>query len=274
MDNGPVGIFDSGLGGLSVWREVRKLLPAEKLVYFADSQHCPYGRKSPEEITELARNITGMLVGKFGCKLIIVACNTATAAAIDTLRNEYPVPFVGMEPAIKQAALHTRTGCVGVLATKGTFDGRLYKATSRKYAKNIDVVVQIGDGLVELVEQNMMDTSEAHQLLLKYLQPMLSQNADQIVLGCTHYPFFKPQIEKIAGDGVEVIDPAPAVAKRAHELLEADNLLTTGSVGTDLFVSSADVMPMRLLLENVIGIETAVTEVEWQNRKYAALNRI
>ncbi|MBR5957347.1 MAG: glutamate racemase [Salinivirgaceae bacterium] len=271
MNSNPIGIFDSGLGGLTVWREVRRLMPGEDIVYFADSLHCPYGHKPVDKIIDLTSGITDFLLGKFGCKLIIVACNTATAAAIDTLRSEYDVPFVGMEPAIKQAALHTKTGVVGVLATKGTFDGRLYKATSEKYAQGIEVLVQVGDGLVELVESNKINSPEADSLLKKYVRPMVDSGADQIVLGCTHYPFYKTQIEAIAGAEVAVIDPAPAVAKRAHELLEAGGLLAGNGRGTDLFVSSAETGQMRSLLESTSALSLADTIVEWNTNKYKAL---
>lgn len=248
MNSGPVGIFDSGLGGLTVWREVRRQLPNEDIVYFADSRNCPYGRKSADEIVRLAHAIADRLLA-LGCKLIVVACNTATAAAIDHLRQSYPIPFVGMEPAIKQAALNTKTGRVGVLATKGTFDGRLYKQTSRKYANNIDVMVQIGDGLVELVERNEYESAEAQSLLHKYVGPMLEHGVDQIVLGCTHYPFYKPQIEAMAGSRATVIDPAPAVARRVGEVLAEHNLKNVADHnGTDLFLSSGSVEGMEALL--------------------------
>lgn len=253
MSNNPIGIFDSGLGGLTVWREVRRQLPNEDIVYFADSRNCPYGPKSPDEIVRLARSIADGLLDA-GCKLIIVACNTATAAAIDELRAAYSVPFVGMEPAIKQAALHTRSGKVGVLATKGTFNGRLYKATSQKYALNIDVMVQIGDGLVELVEANEYNGPKALPLLQKYIGPMLKHGVDQIVLGCTHYPFFKPQIEALAGPQVTVIDPAPAVARHAADLLAEHSLLNTDSRGgTDVFASSGGTSTMAALLTSITG---------------------
>ena len=253
MNNNPIGIFDSGLGGLTVWREVRRQLLNEDVVYFADSRNCPYGPKSADEIVRLARTIVDGLLEK-GCKLIVVACNTATAAAIDTLRSEYDVPFVGMEPAIKQAALHTRTGKVGVLATKGTFNGRLYKATSQKYARDIEVMVQIGDGLVELVEANEYNGPKARPLLEKYINPMLESGVDQIVLGCTHYPFFKPQIEALTGPQVTVIDPAPAVARHAADLLAANNLqAAVDRRGSDIFVSSGDAGAMAVLLASMTG---------------------
>jgi len=273
MNSFPIGIFDSGLGGLSVWREVRRLLPTENIIYYADSKHCPYGHKSANEIIDLTRNISQLLINEFNCKLIVVACNTATAAAIDTLRAEFNVPFVGMEPAIKQAALHTKTSCVGVLATKGTFDGRLYKATSQKYAKNINIEVQIGDGLVELVESNKIETDEATKLLKKYIQPMVEHGADQIVLGCTHYPFFKTQIEKIAGSAVNVIDPAPAVAKHIGEVLKENNLQTDNQIGSDLFLSSSSTNAMKLLLENVLKIKVDDIEIVKNGEKTNAIRR-
>lgn len=262
MNGNPIGIFDSGLGGLSVWREIRRQLPNEDVVYFADSRHCPYGHKSPDEIIGLAHNIVdGLLSVK--CKLVVVACNTATAAAIDDLRHSYKIPFVGMEPAIKQAALHTRTGKVGVLATKGTFDGRLYKETSEKYAQNIEVVVQVGDGLVELVESNEYNTGKALPLLQKYITPMIDGNVDQIVLGCTHYPFFKPAIEKIAGSAVTVIDPAPAVAKHVGDVLKDSSLQNDKKhKGLDLFVSSGEIKPMKNLLQSITDKRLQQCEVQ------------
>ncbi|MBO7495136.1 MAG: glutamate racemase [Salinivirgaceae bacterium] len=265
MNTGPVGIFDSGLGGLTVWRELRRQLPNEDIVYFADSRNCPYGRKSAGEIIALAHNITDLLLTSYGCKLIVVACNTATAAAIDDLRQSYQNPFVGMEPAIKQAALNTNTGRVGVLATKGTFDGRLYKQTSRKYANDIDVMVQIGDGLVELVEKNEYESDEARKLLHKYIDPMLEHSVDQIVLGCTHYPFYKPQIEAIVGSRVTVIDPAPAVARHVGEVLfEQDLKNAEKRAGADIFLSSGSIEPMQVLLTtmNNCGYSRRMVQVE------------
>ena len=253
MNCGPVGIFDSGLGGLTVWRELRRQLPNEDLLYFADSRNCPYGPKPPETIQKLACHIVdGMM--EAGCKMVVVACNTATAAAIDMLRQNYSIPFVGMEPAIKQAALNTKTGKVGVLATKGTFNGRLYKETSRKYANNIEVVVQIGTGLVELVEANEYETDKARVLLKKYVEPMVERGVDQIVLGCTHYPFFKPQIEQMVGSGIAVIDPAPAVAKHAADVLAEHGLQNSDShCGTDVVASSGSTDTMSKLLTSMTG---------------------
>ena len=253
MNSNPIGIFDSGLGGLTVWRELRKQLPNEDLLYFADSKNCPYGPKPPEMIQKLACQIVDEMLA-FGCKMVVVACNTATAAAIDILRQNYAIPFVGMEPAIKQAALNTKTGKVGVLATKGTFNGRLYKETSRKYANNIDVMVQIGTGLVELVEANEHESDKARTLLEKYIKPMVEYGVDQIVLGCTHYPFFKQQIEKMVDNGVAIIDPAPAVAKHTANMLFEHNLQNTENhCGTSIFASSGDTKPMASLLTSMNG---------------------
>lgn len=271
MNGNPIGIFDSGLGGLTVWKEIRRQLPNEDVVYYADSGHCPYGHKSPDEIISLARNIVDGFLS-VGCKLVVVACNTATAAAIEPLRQSYDMPFVGMEPAIKQAALHTKTGRVGVLATKGTFDGRLYKSTSEKYASDLDVMVQIGDGLVELVESNQYDTPKSLPLLRKYIVPMIEHGVDQIVLGCTHYPFFKSQIAKIAGPAVNVIDPAPAVAKRVADLLR-DNSLNNDKKhkGADLFVSSGKIAPMKNVLMSMTNRRFQQCEVQLSGNVYDGL---
>jgi len=223
MNSSAIGIFDSGVGGLSVWQEVIKLLPNEDIVYFADSKNCPYGSKSHDEIIELSIKNVEFLLSK-GCKIIIVACNTATAAAIDILRKKYTVPFIGMEPAVKPAALNTNTGKIGVLATKGTFEGRLFKETSKKYAERVKKIIQIGEGLVELVEKGQFQSEEAGLLLQKYLSPMINAGVDQIVLGCTHYPFFTPVIKKLIPENVRIINPAPAVAKQTLSIIKQNNL--------------------------------------------------
>ena len=213
-----IGVFDSGVGGLSVWCELYRVLPHEKYVYVSDSGHCPYGPKSREEVIERAVAITEFLISK-GAEIIVVACNTATAAAINHLRSHYPVPFVGMEPAVKPAAINTRTGAIGVLATKGTFKGELYLRTLHKFASDAKVLEQVGEGLVELVENGETDTPKAREIIGKYIVPMVAQNVDHIVLGCTHYPFLEPVIREFAGDGVEIVNPAPAIARRADEVL-------------------------------------------------------
>jgi glutamate racemase len=222
--NLPIGVFDSGSGGLSVLSELIKTLPDESFIYFADSANCPYGSKPHNEIIKLSECITNFLLQK-KCKLIVVACNTATAAAIDYLRKSYTIPFIGMEPAIKPASLNTKTKSIGVLATAGTFKGRLYIETSKKYASDVNVCFQIGEGLVELVESGKENSEESEILLRKYIEPMLDCNIDHLVLGCTHYPFLKPMLEKILPQGIEIIDPAPAVAKQTEKVLIQNNIL-------------------------------------------------
>ena len=233
-----IGIFDSGSGGLSVYREIVKLLPYERYVYYADNAHCPYGEKSAEYIRDRARAITDLLLG-MGADIIVVACNTATAAAITTLREEYPtVPFVGMEPAVKPAALGTKTGVIGVLATAGTLKGSKYLKTKGRFEDDVHIVEHVGEGVVELVEKGILDGSEAYATVKASLQPLLDAGADRIVLGCTHYPFLRPVIEAVAGPGVQVIDPAPAVARQTVRMLEKDCISTDeGPFSIDLFSS-------------------------------------
>jgi glutamate racemase len=233
-----IGIFDSGVGGLSVFREIRKLLPRESYIYYSDNAHCPYGEKTREYITDRARFITRELLSK-GADIIVVACNTATAAAIATLRAEFPdIRFIGMEPAIKPAALSTRTGVIGVLATAGTLKGSKYLKTKGRFEDDVRIVEHVGEGFVELVENGILDGPEAYETVRKSLQPLLDAGADRIVLGCTHYPFLKPVIESIAGPGVQVIDPAPAVARQTVRILEANAIPTgNGPFSIDLYFS-------------------------------------
>ena len=215
-----IGIFDSGSGGLSVYRELIKVLPLECYHYFSDNAHCPYGEKTPLYIQRRGRYITEFLLDK-GADIIVVACNTATAAAIATLRAEYPdVPFVGMEPAVKPAALGTRSGVIGVLATAGTLKGSKYLNTRGRFEDDVRIVEHVGQGFVELVEAGVLDGPEAEATVRASLQPLLDAGADTIVLGCTHYPFLQPVIERLAGPSVQVIDPAPAVARQTVHLLQ------------------------------------------------------
>lgn len=235
-----IGIFDSGSGGLSVYRELKKLLPQEKYLYFSDNAHCPYGEKSAEYIQERGRVITETLLG-LGADIIVVACNTATAAAIATLREEYPdVPFIGMEPAVKPAALGTRSGVIGVLATAGTLKGSKYLNTRGLYEEGVKIVEHVGQGFVELVENGILDGPEAEATVRTSLQPLLEAGADTIVLGCTHYPFLQPVIERLSGPGVRVIDPAPAVARQTLRVLEQRGIpLGEGPFSIDLYYSGS-----------------------------------
>ena len=233
-----IGIFDSGAGGLSVYREIVKLLPQEQYVYFSDNAHCPYGEKTAAYIQDRARTITEILLG-LGADIIVVACNTATAAAIATLREEYPnVPFIGMEPAVKPAALGTETGVIGVLATAGTLKGSKYLKTRGQYQDDVRIVEHVGEGFVELVENGILDGPEAFETVKASLQPLLDAGADRIVLGCTHYPFLRPVIEAIAGPSVQVIDPAPAVARQTVRILDEWGIPTgEGPFSVDLYYS-------------------------------------
>ena len=245
-----IGIFDSGAGGLSVYREIRKLLPSEKYVYFSDNANCPYGDKSREFITDRARAITKFLLAE-GCEAIVVACNTATAAAISTLRGEFPdIPFVGMEPAVKPAALGTRTGVIGVLATAGTLKASKYLDTKEKYTDGIKVVEHVGQGFVELVESGILDGPQAEKTVEASLRPLLDEGADKIVLGCTHYPFLKDVICALAGPDVEVIDPAPAAARHLEDVLTQRGLIRHDGPATRL-ESSGDPATLRLLYERL-----------------------
>lgn len=201
-------------------KEIRKVLPSAHYIYYSDNAYCPYGEKSAEFIQERARAITRLLLDK-GADVIVVACNTATGAAIATLRAEFDVPFVGMEPAVKPAALGTRSGVIGVLATAGTLKASKYLNTKGRFQDNVRIEEHVGEGFVQLVERCELDGPEAERVVRASLQPMLDAGADTIVLGCTHYPFLLPVIERIAGPGVRVIDPAPAVARQLLRVLNS-----------------------------------------------------
>lgn len=225
MNDAPIGVYDSGLGGLTVWREVRRMLPSESLVYLGDGKNCPYGSRPREEVRRLADEAVAYLVAQ-GCKMVVVACNTATAAAIGFLREKYaPMPIVGMEPAVKPACLNTRSGVVGVLATERSLDGELFRRTAARYGSNVELITAPGRGFVELVESDRESTPEAEQAVRDAVAVMLEHGADQIVLGCTHYPFLLPVLERVvAGRGVEIVDPSPAVARRVAQLLDQYSL--------------------------------------------------
>ena len=219
-----IGIFDSGVGGLSVFREIVRILPEEKYIYWSDNAHCPYGEKSRDYIIDRARAVTSFLIEQ-GADIIVVACNTATAAAISTLREEFPVPFIGMEPAVKPAAQATRSGVVGVLATAGTLKATKYIDTRAKWARDVKIVEHIGQGSVELVEKGNVSGPEAESIVEKSVRPLIEAAADTIVLGCTHYPFLAETIMKAAGTPVTLIDPAPAVAKHLMEVMQENGLI-------------------------------------------------
>jgi glutamate racemase len=215
-----VGFFDSGVGGRCVLDAFRRLRPDEPTVYVADSENCPYGNKPPDEIVRLSKRIAADLIGR-GCEVVVVACNTATAAAIDELRSEWPdVPFVGMEPAVKPAALGSKSGVVGVLATRGTFNGRLYRETSSKVADAVRIIECVADEFVNLVERGVVLGVEAEDAVRRRLEPLIAAGADRIVLGCTHFPHLKHLMENVADGRAEIVDPSDAVARRIAEVLE------------------------------------------------------
>lgn len=245
-----IGIFDSGVGGISVWKELYGLMPNSDFIYVADSAHCPYGRKSADEIIALTKKISEFLIKK-NVTLIVVACNTATAAAIKYLRSHFSIPFVGMEPAIKPAALESKTGIVGVLATAGTFKGSLYLSTLTKFASNVKVIEQIGDGLVELVENGKTSGSEVETLLHKYIDPIMEAGADKLVLGCTHYPFLIDAIKKVSKNKLEIINPAPSVALQAKKILAGMEKNIKNNSGNSIFISTANIDTLKQLVRMV-----------------------
>ena len=221
---GPIGFFDSGIGGTSVWSAVHSLLPNESTIYVADSAYAPYGERPSEEILALSIKNTEFLINK-GCKLIVVACNTATTNAIDVLRASYDIPFIGIEPAIKPAALHTKTSKVGLLATKGTLGSALFHKTVLENASGVEIIEQEGSGLVALIEGGFAAGDEVAELLKTYLIPMQEKGIDRLVLGCTHYPYLIPAIKKILSSNIEIIDAAAAVARQTKHILEKEGLL-------------------------------------------------
>jgi glutamate racemase len=260
----PIGVFDSGVGGLSVLKAIRQQLPGESLIYLADQGHVPYGSRSLEEVRAFAGGITRYLLGQ-GAKLIVVACNTASAAALHHLRQVFPeVPFVGMEPAVKPAAEHTQTGTVGVLATPATFQGALYASVIERFANGVTVLQGTCPGLVMAIEAGQLDTPEVRAILGKALDPMLAGGIDTVVLGCTHFPFVIPAIEAIVGPGVRVIDPAPAVARQVARLLEARGLRDPGAQpGQVRYLTTGDPGELGKLLPRLLGERGEVSRLTW-----------
>jgi glutamate racemase len=252
-DNRPVGVFDSGVGGLSVLRELIRELPHEDFLYLADSAHCPYGRRPPEEVRRLSREISALLIDR-GAKAIVVACNTASAAALASLRAAFDVPFVGMVPAVKPAAAHTETGRVGVLATRGTVDGELFGDVVTRFATGVELMTRTGDGLVERVEAGDTDGPETMALLHDYLDPMLAAGIDALVLGCTHYPFLTPAIRRIAGPELQILDAGPAVARQAARVLaEQDLLAGRARRGRVAYLTTGDAESFRRVAARLMG---------------------
>jgi len=272
----PIGIFDSGVGGLSVLRHFQELLPNEKLLYFADQAHVPYGSRSLAEIRQFSAEITHLLLNQ-GSKAIVVACNTASAAALSTLRESFPqVPFVGMEPAVKPAALQTHSGKVGVLATENTFASPRYAQLMSRFAQDVEVLEDPCRGLVPLIEAGRISEQETEQLLRDVIEPMLAVGVDTLVLGCTHYPFIRPLIEKIIGAEagalpVSVIDPALAVARQTANVLAQGQLLApSNQSGSVRLFTSASSHLLANLSEQLLSQRFIVNEVIWRESRLAS----
>lgn len=248
--NNPIGIFDSGVGGSSIWKEIHKLLPLEHTIYLADSKNAPYGNKTAEEITNLSIKNTEKLLA-LGAKIIVVACNTATTNAIATLRKNYDIPIIGIEPAIKPAALQTTAKSIGILATKGTLSSALFSKTTREFTKDINVVEIIGEGLVPLIEAGNLDGPEMVSLLKKHTKPMIAANVDYVVLGCSHYPYIIPQLKAILPDNVTIIDSGEAVARQTKTVLQSMDMLRDENTAPKLqFFTNAETDTLKFLLKN------------------------
>lgn len=255
MSKQPIGIFDSGVGGTSIWKEIHALLPQENTIYLADSLNAPYGPKGKQAITELSIKNTEYLLAK-GCKIIVVACNTATTNVIDFLRAQYKVPFIGIEPAIKPAALNTKTRAIGILATKGTLSSKLFHKTANLFAKDITVIEQEGNGIVELIENGELYSEAMTSLLKQYLKPMIAANIDYLVLGCTHYPYLIPILTKLLPKQVKIIDSGQAVAKQTKAVLKSKALLNLSTARPRLeFFTNGNPKTMAFLLKNEFHVE-------------------
>lgn len=266
-----IGVFDSGLGGLSVLRAIRESMPSQPVIYFGDQGHVPYGQRSLEEVRAFSTEAVKFLLGK-GAKLIVVACNTASVAALVSLRQDFPqVPFVGMEPAVKPAAEQTHTGTVGVLATFATFQGALYASVVERFAHGVNLLQDPCIGLVPQIEKGNLDGAETRKILQDALKPMLAQNIDTVVLGCTHYPFVIPLIQEIVGPSVRVIDPAPAIARQTKRLLQEHGWLSEGQERSVVdYYTSGDPASMQALLPKFLGESGQVRQASWQDGKLSA----
>jgi glutamate racemase len=269
MNGQPIGVFDSGVGGLSILREVHKQLPNEPLIYLADQANVPYGPRPLGQVRNFAHAITRFLL-EAGCKLIVVACNTASAAALRQLRNSFPgTPFVGMEPAVKPAAETTRSRRVAVLATPATFQGELFASVVERFAQGVEVIQVVLPGLVERIEAGDLSSPAVREILHKALAGIAERQADTLVLACTHYPFVIPLLEQIVGPAVRVIDPAPAIARQTGRLLEAHHLaahapaVESGSPAFVRYWTSGDPVAFRSSVRQLLGEVAAVGALRW-----------
>jgi len=261
MNSAPIGLFDSGVGGLSVLRVIREQLPHENLLYFADQGHVPYGPRPIEEVCEFSEAITHWLLAQ-DAKMIVIPCNPASAAALHYLRKTFPdVPFVGMEPAVKPAAEQTQTGVVGVLATPVTFQGELYASVVERFAQGVIVLQHTCPGLVAQIEQGAITAPKTRSILEQALAPMLAQNIDTVVLGCTHYPFVIPLIQEITGPNVRVIDPSPAIARQVSRLLPYPAASEKGEMR---FMTTGNAHKLQELLNNLLGLAMPTEQIAWE----------
>jgi len=251
----PIGLFDSGIGGTSIWKEIRQLLPNEDTIYLADSSNAPYGQRPKQEIIDLSKKNVELLL-EYDCKLIVVACNTATTNAIQELRTQYDVPFIGIEPAIKPAVLDSKTNSIGVLATKGTLSSELFSKAVETY-QNTKIVEQVGFNLVKLIENGQMESEEMTRLLHQYLEPMIAADIDYLVLGCSHYPYLIPQIRKIVPPHVQIIDSGSAVARQTQHLLKTIAGTASERIGDSTFFTNSD----PTVLSQILGPDYKVTEL-------------
>jgi glutamate racemase len=266
---GAIGVFDSGVGGLSVWQEIARQLPHEATLYVADQAHVPYGSRSLVEVQGFAEAITRFLIDQ-RAKIVVVACNTASAAALRRLRHTFSkLPFVGMEPAVKPAVERTHNGVVGVIATQATFQGELFTSLLERYAANVEVVTQVCPGLVEAVEEGALEAPATQALVRTCLAPLIEAGVDQLVLGCTHYPFLRPAIERIVGDGIAVIDPAPAVARQTCRVLARRGMLGAGrdNVARHSFYTTGDVEAFKKMFRQLLpayGEQSEIKKARWR----------
>ena len=262
----PIGVFDSGVGGLSVLRAIRDELPGEHLVYIADSGCAPYGERSAAFVVERAQTITDFLVRQ-GAKAIVVACNTATGAAVESLRERYTIPIVAIEPAVKPAAARTQSRVVGVLATTGTLSSPNVGKLLANYGADVEFVIQPCPGLADQVEKGDLDSDRTRDLVKRYVQPIVDKGADILLLGCTHYPFLRPLIEDVAGPGVDIIDPAGAVARELRRRLEAAGLLGgSANAGGEQFWTTGETVDVEPVVRQLWGQDVKVSALSGGRR--------
>ncbi len=252
INNNPIGVFDSGIGGTSIWSAIHELLPNEKTIYLADSKNAPYGQKTKEEIVALSKKNVDFLIEN-NCKLIVVACNTATTNAIIELRADYNIPFIGIEPAIKPAAHNSKTQVIGILATKGTLNSELFNKTAEMF-HDTKIIEQVGYGLVQLIEGGNLNSPEMTLLLESYLQPMIDANIDYLVLGCSHYPYLIPQIKKILPEHIQIIDSGEAVARQTKNVLREKVGFSDAEKSEPQFFINSNPAVLKSILNNKYNV--------------------